>query len=206
MKITTNFMHLRRNLLHRTVKNKVCSIRHIHTRSLSHRYPDNPRRGYRQRRTASPALTCAPGCQRVEGGANSACEGPQAGRLQGAARGRGGSFTAVGIAPPFLSFLRRQRSSQTLQWGPLTLVGTTSAPPGCFSVLQPSPLTEEAGFRRGDESRPRQLSTPVTGWQPIRGPSPGVARSEVRPQSGVCAGSLNPRGMTCWACFSTSGT
>ena len=134
-----------------------------------------------------------------------AYEGPQAGGLQGAARGCGGSFTAVGIAPPFLSFLRRQRPSQTLQWGPLTLVGTASAPPGRFSVLQPSPLTEEAGFRRGDESRPRQLSTPVTGWQPITGPSPGVARSEVRPQSGVCAGSLNPRGMTCWACFSTSG-
>lgn len=120
--------------------------------------------------TASPALTCAPGCQRVEGGTDSACEGPQAGGLQGAARGRGGSSTAVGITPPFLLVLRRQRSSQTLQRGTLTPAGTASTLPGPFSVLQPSPLTEEAGFRRGDESRPRQLSTPVTGGSQSRAP------------------------------------
>ena len=120
--------------------------------------------------TASPALTCAPGCQRVEGGTDSACEGPQAGGLQGAARGRGGSSTAVGITPPFLLVLRRQRSSQTLQRGTLTPAGTASTQPGPFSVLQPSPLTEAAGFRRGDESRPRQLSTPVTGGSQSRAP------------------------------------
>ena len=75
-------------------------------------------------------------------------------------------------------------------------------------ALSPAALTPQRGswVCRGNESRPRQLSIPVTGWQPITGPSPGAARSEVRPQRGVCAVSLNPRGTTCWACSSTAGT
>lgn len=67
-------------------------------------------------------------------------------------------------------------------------------------------LTEGTEFCRGDESRPRRQSTLVTGWQPITGPSPGVSHSEVRTQSRACAGSLNPKGLTCWACFSMALT
>lgn len=117
MKITTNFTPLRRNLLHRTVKNKFCSIRHIHTRSLSHRYSDTLRRGYFQRHHCAPALTCTRGCQRMEGGTNSTCEGPRLAGYGELGEAVGVPSPAVGTAPPFLFFLRRQRPSQTLQWG-----------------------------------------------------------------------------------------